>query len=77
MVYNCIPFYVRAPEDCYAKLVTVAISQVTRLPYDQEVDKQHVIFLNGSQKVDLPLYYVLTQVREKQKVFASNMLTHM
>ena len=64
------PLYLSVPTDSFAQRVTAGAPEVVRLTHDERVDEQDIIVMDHGQKVEMPLYHVLTQVREKQEVFA-------
>lgn len=65
------PLYLSVPTDSFANRVPAVAPKVAQLTHYEKVDEQEVIIMcEHGQKVELPLYHVLSQMREKQEVFA-------
>ena len=70
-----VPLYLSVPANSFAHRTASGSPEVLQLTHDEMVD-EHEVILVGDQKMELPLYHVLTNVREKQEVFAFSTPMH-
>ena len=65
------PIYLSVPSDSFANRIPSSAPVVAHVLHDEKLDEKDVILV-GNQKLELPLYHALSQVRERKEVFAFN-----